>query len=205
MGTLFLAIGIIFIVAVVILAIRWNKKEEHPHVYTPQTQGNNQESENVNALTERAEFKVIEVGFGLDGKFDYDGTYYFGKYKEGENLFMRVRAEKLQKLVCLTSKNSKSDYIPSIQFRVYATIYDKSDIAEVATAIRQFIPTKAIMQGDEFCITANMLPWKAEEMFYTIILSYRVDNGNGYGDWMEVDAINIHNKSIKVVKVDINI
>jgi len=192
MTTVFIVLAIVFVAFIIIWAAKWNKKEETPHVSAPTGNVVNDGMPESFGLTERPEFKIISVGYGRDGELRYNGTYYEGIYEKGQKLILGVNAVNLQKIVCLTGKNRTPKAFPAIQMQVLDSLTSVSDIAEIATSKREYLLSKAVGKGDTFYLTADVLPWDNKELYSCIRLQYRVNNGKGYGDWQNVDVVNIH-------------
>ncbi len=194
MSLVFIILAIMFIVVAVIWTTKWNKVEEQPHIYTPQNGGavgNGGENPSSQPLKARPEFKITKVGYGRDGWFKFDGTYFFADYGQNAILFLEIQAKKLEGVVNIV-KHAGNKF-PAIQFGCVTNPTPCYEVCDIQNEKRQTLNSRVIIEGETLYLACPILIHQNEkDKYYSVTLRYRVDNGNGWGEWENTDAISIH-------------
>ena len=190
MTTAFIVLAVAFIALIVMFIILINGRDETPHITIQPGGVVNNDAQPANIITGLPEFKVVELGFGRSGQFMFDGTYFSADNYEGKLLFAGVKVNDLYGKANVVGPTGNR--IPQVQFSFVDPLTTQTEIAEVTNADRQTMQFCPIAKGDIFYLTCPILEQGLGEKFYTLTLRYRIDNGEGWGNWLNADAINIH-------------
>ena len=174
MSLVFIILAIVFVVVAIVWTTKWNKVEEQPHIYTPQNGGavgNGSENQSSQPLKARPEF--------------------FADYGQNAFLFLEIQAKKLEGVVNIV-KHAGNKF-PAIQFGCVTNPTPCYEVCDIQNEKRQILTSRVIIEGETLYLACPVLIHQNEkDKYYSVTLRYRVDNGNGWGEWENTDAISIH-------------
>lgn len=192
------AIIIIAVVLVAAVATWWfgREKKSQPTVYLgggSNTAGNGSGNQNTSLkIDERPVFHVTELSYILQ-EFKKNGVYYEAPYKANSMLYATVTADKLDRVAYAVDKHTTASY-PMIQFGFSCTSGSETGLvyAEPSNGSHQHVTMMKVTEGDVFYLSSEILSCMTQAEYVSILLSYRINNGNGWCAWEPVDSVNIH-------------
>ena len=188
MTMVFIILAIVLIAAILVLTLKGSKEKEALHLYTPQNG-----SEKKEKATEKASvksLKVCEVLFGKDGVLTKGETFFEGKVKNNSMLYMRAEVGLEGSAVFCGIADSEVN--PKMQIAVqYGYV---QSIGNPCNDQRQKIQPYIISGNKGLWLSTDVLGGMSLRESFVLRVLYRLDDGDGYGNWQLADTINILNK-----------